>query len=196
MNSPTRTSAIRKGRSQIGSSLLEAVIASALVITVAAGVMTLTVTALTATENQGHLEARTAEYAQDKIEQLMALGYCDASSNTTHVPTVATGGTGLAGCPVPLASPATGTGLGGSSNVSSPVSGYVDYLDNSGNLLTSNGGAQPAGAYYIRAWQISAGPGGVTSMKQIAVTTQALEEVGSGGSHPQTVVVTLKVYPF
>ncbi len=175
--------------------LLEVTIASAVVLIVAAGVMTLTVKALTTTENQGHLMARTAEYSQDKIEQLMALAYCDASSDTTQVPTVPTGGEGLAGCPTPLESPATGTGIGGSSNPSSPVSGYVDYLDVSGNVLTSSG-TQPAGAFYIRAWQISAGPGGVTAMKQIAVTTKVLTTVGTNGSNPQTSVVTLKCYPF
>lgn len=182
-------------RSQAGYMLLEVTIASAIVLIVAAGVMALTIKALTTTENQGHLMARTAEYSQDKIEQLMALAYCDASSDTTQVPTASSGGYGLAGCPTPLASPATGTGLGGGSNPSSPVTGYVDYLDVSGNVLTSSG-SQPAGAFYIRAWQISAGPGGVTSMKQIAVTTKVLSAVGANGSNPQTTVVTLKCYPF
>ena len=171
--------------------LLEVTIASAIVLIVASGVMTLTVKALTTTENQGHLMARTAEYSQDKIEQLMALAYCDPSSDTTQIPTVATGGQGLAGCPVPLDNPATGTGTGGSSDPNSPVVGYVDYLDVSGNVLTTS-----AGAFYIRAWQISAGPGGVTSMKQIKVTTKVLNSVGSSGANPQTVVVTLKCYPF
>ena len=176
--------------------LLEVAIASAVVLIVAAGVMTLTITALTTTENQGHLMARTAEYSQDKMEQLMALAYCDASSDTTQVPTASSGGDGLAGCPVPLASPATGTGLGGSSSPTAPVAGYVDYLDISGNVLTSAGGAEPVGSFYVRAWQISAGPGGVTAMKQITVTTKVLNEVGSNGVNPQTTVVSLKCYPF
>jgi hypothetical protein len=182
-------------RTQAGSMLLEVAIASAVVLIVATGVMTLTVTALTTTENQGHLMARTAEYSQDKMEQLMALAYCDASSDTTQVPTVATGGVGLAGCPIPLDTPATGTGIGGSSNFASPVTGYVDYLDISGNVLTSSG-TQPAGSFYMRVWQISAGPGGVTAMKQITVTTKVLNEVGSNGVNPQTTVVSLKCYPF
>jgi hypothetical protein len=175
--------------------LLEVTIASAIVLIVAAGVMALTIKALTTTENQGHLMARTAEYSQDKIEQLMALAYCDPSSDTTQIPTVATGGQGLAGCPLPLDNPATGTGLGGNSSPTSPVTGFVDYLDVSGNVLNSTG-AQPAGAFYVRVWQISAGPGGVTSMKQITVTTKVLNAVGSNGSNPQTTVVTLKCYPF
>jgi|SRR5579872_1184720 len=185
-----------RNRPQAGSILLETMIASALMLIVAAGVMCLTVTALTTTENQGHLMARTAEYSQDKIEQLMALAYCDSSTDTTQLPSQPSGGTGLAGCPVALVSPATGTGLGGSSDPSNPVAGYVDYLDATGKLVVGTGGNAPTNWFYIRTWQISAGPGGVTSMKQIAVTTRVTNEAGSGGTIPQTTVVTLKAYPF
>ena len=39
----------------------------------ALGLLPLGVIATTTTENQGHLAARTTEYAQDKLEQLLAL---------------------------------------------------------------------------------------------------------------------------
>lgn len=181
---------------QAGVTLLETIMAVAIILICAAGVMGLASVAITTTENQGHLMARTAEYAQDKMEQLLALAYCDASTDTTQIPSQPSGGTGLGGCPVPLASPATGTGTGGSSDPANPISGFVDYLDNSGRLVPSNGGAAPANWFYIRVWKISAGPNGVTQMKQITVTTQVFQQVGAGGTIPQTTVAALKGYPF
>src|ERR1700758_3049613 len=113
-------------KSQAGLSLLETIIALALLLVVAAGVMGLGAVAMCTTENQGHLMARTAEYAQDKMEQLLALKFCDKDTDTTVLPSASTGGTGLAGCPAPIVIPATGTsGVGGSSNPGAPVAGYV-----------------------------------------------------------------------
>ena len=63
--------------------LLEMVISLAILLIVAVGVMGLGAVAMMTTENQGHLTARTAEYAQDKMEQLLALKYCDATSDTS-----------------------------------------------------------------------------------------------------------------
>ena len=181
---------------EAGSTLIETLIALAILLICAVGMLGLVAICLTATENQGHLMARTAEYAQDKMEQLLALAYCDASTDTTQLPAQSTGGTGLAGCPVPLASPATGTGTGGGSDPNNPVTGYVDYLDSSGNLVTGAGGAAPTSWFYIRVWQVSAGPGGVTQMKLLTVTTRVRTEVGSLGTIPQTTVTVLKTYPF
>ena len=186
----------RKRTPQAGSILIETMIAIVVMIICAAGVMALAAIALTTSENQGHLIARTAEYSQDKMEQLMALAYCDATTDTTQFPSQPSGGSGLAGCPVPLASPATGTGTGGGSDASHPVAGYVDYLDSAGKLVTGVGGAAPAKWFYIRVWQISAGPGGVTQMKKITVTTRVADGVGSGGTAPQSIVAALKTYPF
>ena len=47
------------------------------------------------------------EYAQDKLEQLLALPYADATSDTRTFPAVGTGGSGLA--------------VGGSYDVNNPV---------------------------------------------------------------------------
>lgn len=191
-----KTSQTSTSRLQAGVTLIETMIAVAMILICAAGVMGLASVAINTTENQGHLMARTAEYAQDKMEQLLALAYCDASTDTTQIPSQPSGGTGLAGCPLPLASPATGTGTGGSSDPVNPVAGYADYLDSSGKLVASSGGAPPATWFYIRVWKISAGPNGVTQMKQITVTTQVFQQVGGGGTIPQTTVVALKGYPF
>ena len=188
----------RKTRSsQSGLTLVETVVALGLLLTVSVGLLGLAAMAMATTENQGHLQARTAEYAQDKMEQLLALKFCDASSDTTLLPTSTSGGQGLAGCPVPLVSPATGSGgVGGSSDPNAPVVGYVDYLDNSGNLLvTGNGGAPPAGWKYLRAWQISSA-NAANTVKQITVTVKVSSGLGSAGAVPQSTLTALKAYPF
>ena len=74
---------------------------------VAAGVMPLALVAVKATENQGHLAARTTEYAQDKLEQLMALSYGDSVTDTRIFPSADVGGSGLT--------------IGGSANPDAPV---------------------------------------------------------------------------
>ncbi len=184
-------------KSQAGLSLVETVVALALLLVVAVGVMGLAAVAMSTTENQGHLVARTAEYAQDKMEQLLALKYCDYSSDTTVLPASSAGGMGLAGCPIPLVSPATGTGgVGGSSDPNAPVAGYVDYLDDSGNLLvTGAGGGAPAGWKYIRVWQISLA-NATNTVKQIAVTVRVSSAIGNIGALPQSTLTSLKAYPF
>lgn len=164
-----------------GSSLLETLIATALMVSVAAGLMAVAGAALATTENQGHLMARTSEYCQDKMEQLLALAYGDSSSNTTTVPTSTTGGTGLA--------------IGGGTTPSSPVSGYVDYLDSTGNVLTISGNNPPANWFYVRVWSITA-VGASGNIKQINVTTQVSNQVGAVGAVPQSTVSALKVNPF
>lgn len=180
-------------RRQAGISLIETMIGLSLLLVVSVGVLGLGVVAMTTTENQGHLMARTAEYAQDKMEQLLALKFCDATSDTTVLPTTAAGGLGLAGCAAPLNN--NGLGAGGSSNPAAPVAGYVDYLDNNGNLLPAGGGA-PAGWKYIRAWQIA--PANATNtVKQITVTVRVSSSLGQGGANqPQATLTALKAYPF
>src|SRR5260370_12704599 len=85
-----------KRNSQAGMSLIETMIALALLLIAAAGIMTMATVAMSTTETQGHLAARTAEYAQDKMEQLLALQYPDTQTDTTVFPSAITGnGTGL-----------------------------------------------------------------------------------------------------
>ena len=88
----TNTKRLRKLRnSQAGLTLLETVVALGLLLTVAVGILGLGSIAMCTTENQGHLMARTAEYAQDKMEQLLALKFCDKDTNTTVLPAASTG---------------------------------------------------------------------------------------------------------
>ena len=59
--------------SHSGMSILEVLIALTILIIASVGIMALATTAMTTTEDQGHLMARATEYAQDKMEQLIAL---------------------------------------------------------------------------------------------------------------------------
>src|SRR4029077_8874749 len=157
------------------------------------GIMGLATTATSTTETQGHLATRTTEYAQDKMEQLLALKFCDGPTNgtdTTVFPAVVNArGTGLAGCNNPGGNPPTAL-TGGSLNTASPAAGYVDYLDTSGNLVSST-----ANWEYICVWEISV-PSGSNGMKQISVLAQAHYSVGKNGQVPQSTVVVLKTFPF
>jgi prepilin-type N-terminal cleavage/methylation domain-containing protein len=187
----------RNGQSQAGMTLIETMVALAIMLVVSVGVMTVAGVAVSTTETQGHLAARTAEYAQDKMEQLLALKFCDggtdgkSGTDTTQYPAVAGLGatyTGLAGCSdmvngVPL--------TGGSLSASAPTTGYVDYLDATGSPLSSTGNWE-----YIRVWQISIPPNSA-QLKQISVLTQARRAVGTNnGLLPTSTVTALKTFPF
>jgi hypothetical protein len=180
-------------KSEAGVLLLECMISLSILLIVAGGLMGLATIATSTTETQGHLASRTTEYAQDKMEQLLALKFCDGPTNgtdTTVFPAVVNaGGTGLAGCNNPGGNPPTAL-AGGSLSVAAPAAGYVDYLDASGNLVTSGGAWE-----YIRLWQISV-PTGSSGIKQIAVLAQAHYAVGQQGQVPQSTVVALKTFPF
>lgn len=175
-------------KSQDGIALLETVIALAVLLVVVVGVMSLAGVAISTTENQGHLQARTAEYAQDKMEQLLALTFCDGQTDTTVFPASSAGGQGLAGCngAWPNQTPATG----GSLSITAPVAGYVDYVDANGNPVAASANWQ-----YTRVWQITA-PAGTTLLKQIAVKCQVRNAVGARTLAPNATVVSLKTYPF
>jgi hypothetical protein len=145
-------------KSETGTTLIEVTVASAILLVVMAGLMGMAAMATSITENQGHLGARTTEYAVDKMEQLQELTYGDAQSNTTVFPSVKNGGTGLT--------------VGGSSDPAAPVVGYADYLDQNGNILCTVASpcvaVPPATWYYKRVWQISTPS---ANLKQMTVTT-------------------------
>lgn len=180
------TSRVRTGES--GSTLMEVLIASGLLVTLMAGLMSLGSMALKTTENQGHLAARTAEYAQDKMEQLLALAYTDATSDSTTFPATATGGTGLV--------------VGGSYDTRNPVAKYVDWLDQNGNLCGSTGAAcstpvgtaAPTSWFYERAWSVS-NPAGTSNLKQITVTV-TISRAFAGAMKASSTLTVLKTSPF
>ncbi len=169
-----------------GTTILEVIIASSILVTLMAGLLSLVSLAISTTENQGHLAARTTEYAQDKMEQLVALAYNDTTSDTRTFPAGSSGGSGLT--------------VGGSSNTSAPVALYVDYLEEDGDLCVAanancgapSGTTPPAGWYYKRCWEITQPS---ANLKQITVTVTIAYGFGGGNKASSTLTV-LKSSPF
>lgn len=160
-------------RSETGVTLIETTIASAILLVAMLGLLSMGSLATVFTENHGHLEARTTEYAQDKMEQLLALAYGDSTSNTIVFPAAVSGGTGLT--------------VGGSINTSAPVNGYVDWLGADGGLL-GGGTTAPSGWQYQRIWQVTSPSAG---MKQVTVVARVRTSVGNA-LQPKSTVVALK----
>lgn len=168
-----------------GLSLIETMIAAAILLIVVVGVLNLFTMAITTNQQQGNIATRTTEYAQDKMEQLMALSFNDRTSNTTVFPVVPLGGTGLAS--------------GGSIPPAAPVALYSDYLDDTGNLL-----AGAAGASYTRQWIIarvgsvptlSAGVTGGGGSQQVGVTLPSPTYIAGGLYAGNSVVIDQGVLP-
>jgi len=165
-------------RSDAGSSLAETMVATVLLLVVIGGLGSMGVVGMMTTENQGHLAARTTEYAQDKMEQLLVLAWGDDSSDTRVFPASDAGGTGLA--------------VGGSADPASAVAGYADYLDKSGTLSAGVDGEEPEDWYYKRVWAVSIP---ATNLKQIVVTVTVKSSLGQAMPVKST-VTALKTFPF
>jgi type II secretory pathway pseudopilin PulG len=183
-------------RSQRGVTLVETMVASAILIIVVAGLLPVFAIGIRTTNQQGDISTRTTEYAQDKMEQLLTLsainlssdGYNDGMSDTTVFPTITDGSTGCTGTGANIC------GLGGtmvaSSSIGSippaaPVKWFVDYLDVNGNLLTSS-----AGAYYTRQWKVTTNAANTT--KTITIAATSLLSPASSGLAPSTTLVCIK----
>lgn len=182
----------RNRKNEAGISLIETIIALAILLVVSVGILSMVMISITTTENQGHLAARTTEYAQDKMEQLLGLAFTDcklgdASANCTDTTSVDT-----ANNTYTLGTGGTGLFQGGNLSTSSPADGYVDYLDASGNPL-GGGAAQPAGTYYIRVWQIT---NTTLTLKTISVRVAAVAGVNTKNAAPSSTVTALKSSPF
>lgn len=167
----------RRPETEAGVSLIETLAATALILVAIAGLGSMGVVGTTTTENEGHLAARCTEYAQDKMEQLLVLAWGDTDADTRTFPAAAAGGTGLA--------------VGGSSNTAAPVDGYVDYLDQNGNLLAAAAGV-PDDWFYVRAWAVT-NPS--ANLKQVTVTATVRSTLGRTAP-PTSTVTALKTFPF
>jgi prepilin-type N-terminal cleavage/methylation domain-containing protein len=177
----------KRAGSQAGMSLIELMIALGILLVVSVGILSMAMISITTTENQGHLAARTAEYAQDKIEQLLGLAFTDCNGTTTCTDTTAidtttnsyTLGTG-------------GTGLAAGGSLTAATNGYVDYLDANGNPL-GGGTNAPATWSYQRMWLITDVS---TTLKQITVKVSSRTGVGGPSVSPNSTVTSLKSNPF
>ena len=168
----------KASRGETGMTLIETLIAVIVLMVGVLATMSLLTLAVMQNANQGERATRTSECAQDKMEQLLALDYADAATNTTVYPTTSTGGTGLGGA---MAGNATVGGV----NPAALVAGYVDYLDASENLLPS-----ATGAVYVRQWSITTNAAG--TLKTITVLARATSSVGSQGAASSTTLVSSK----
>jgi prepilin-type N-terminal cleavage/methylation domain-containing protein len=163
-----------------GFSLIEVMVALMVLLVVTAGVLPLTLVATKTAENQGHLMSRTTEYAQDKLEQLLALAYGDTLSDTRVFPATDAGGTGLA--------------EGGNSDPDAPVASYVDYLDIDGTLIAAGDDEAPANWFYKRVWEIEVPSDNV---KRVTVTAIVRASSSGGlGQIPRATVSALNSFPF
>src|SRR5438105_530521 len=172
-------------RSERGTTLIETIIATSLLLVVMIGLLSMAALATMYTENHGHLEARTTEYAQDKMEQLLALTYGDHVTSTVVFPAVSGGGTGLS--------------VGGGTATAAPVNGYVDWLASDGTLI-GGGTAAPADWFYERVWQITCVTATCTNsppvgIKQVTVTTTVKSAVARE-IIPKSTIVALKASQF
>ena len=158
----------RFGTGEGGYSLLEAVVAT--------GIMAGALAALGqmfAISVVNNTSARTGSYAavlaEQKMEQLRGLAWgfdtlglptTDSTTDTAAAVETSTGGTGL--------SPSPGGTLTGS------VAGYVDYVDQFGNIL-GGGETIPARAVYIRRWSVEPLPShpSHTIVLQVLVTRRS-----------------------
>jgi len=160
-----------------GSSLIEVMIASLVMLVGIVPLVGVFSVAIATNAGQGDVANRTALNAQDKMEQLMALTFNDAASNTAVYPTALAGGTGLGGAM--LANTTVG-----SVNPAAPVAGYVDYITFQGVLQTTAPGAR-----YVRQWSISTDAAG--NLKTITVLVTAVGSPGPGVA-PSTRLVCMK----
>ena len=161
-----------------GISLLETMLAMAILLVALASVMSLFTLSVAQNANQGEFATRATEYCQDKIEQLLSLAYADASTNTSVYPPAASGGTGLGGTAI-----AVGNSVG-SIDTAAPVNGYVDYLNAGGNLLPNS-----TGWFYKRQWRIDQVEVG---LKRVNVVTIVRAQAGPAKILPSTTLVSLK----
>ncbi len=160
-----------------GSSLIEVMIASVVMLI---GILPLVgVFSVAVATNAGQVDigTRTALNAQDKMEQLMALSFTDAASNTAVYPTAAAGGTGIGGV-------MGGSATVGGVNPAAPVASYVDYITSQGVLQTT-----VTGAKYRRQWSISTDASG--NLKTITVFVTVVSWAGPGLA-PSTTLVCMK----
>jgi Tfp pilus assembly protein PilV len=151
-----------------GTMLIETMIAAVVLMVGLLALMGLLTAAVAQNWNQGDRATRTTEFAQDKMEQLLALSFADAATNTAVYPPTTTGGTGLA--------------AGGGITSGAPVTGYVDYVDNTGSVQ-----ATAATALYIRQWSVAVNAAG--NLKTITVVARALTSISGAGIAPSATLV-------
>ncbi len=158
-----------------GFSLLEAMIAVFILLIGITGLMSLFVVAAAKNSGQGEQATRTTEYAQDKMEQLLALNYTDTTSQVVGAATI------CQTCPGYV----SGAGLSNGTT-------YVDYVTSGGVISGTS-----TNAAYTRQWKIEPDATNPTNpIKTITVTVTAnfSVDIGAGGRSlaPSTTLIAVK----
>jgi len=174
-------------QSERGFSILEALIACMIMLIGIGGLMALFVVAAAKNSGQGDQATRCTEYAQDKMEQLMALQYTTTYTDVTSsvvgsntVPNGCASGCGLTNGGTLCPSPTT------TSCPNGPTVNYVDYynqtdtVDADGVSASLQCASCTGTAQYMREWSISTNA--TTNVKTITVYVQSLFTADSGNS--------------
>ena len=85
----------------------------------------------------------------------------------------------------PTTTGGTGLSAGGGVTPGSPVTGYVDYVDDTGTQQTS-----ATNSTYIRQWSVSVNAAG--NLETITVMVSALDAIGLTGAAPTVTLVCTK----
>ena len=174
-------------RDERGVSLVETMIAVLVAFIAMSSIGAVIFSAMVANKNQGAETTRMTALAQEKVEQLVRLGYTDVTTNTTLITDT--------GWPIGLtANSLTDLNqLGACPGVGSANIGYVDFVDNNGQPLAGACSAAVASGFgYERRWKITTVSAGPPGLKQITVVVYAPNAVNAGGPVPTVVLTTFK----
>jgi type II secretory pathway pseudopilin PulG len=182
-----------RSRCASGVTLIETMVAVAILLIVIAGVVPVFIVGFQITEQEGDTATRTVEYAQDKIEQLLTLnnvnvnsdGFNDGTTDTTVFPANPNGCTGTGSNICGLGGTMLANSTVGAVPPAAPVVKFVDYLDTNGNLLTSSTGAD-----YQRQWSVATDA--TATLKTITVVVTSLRTAAVRGAAPSATLVSVK----
>jgi prepilin-type N-terminal cleavage/methylation domain-containing protein len=168
--------ASRDGSSQRGFTLIEVVIASALLVTMASGVAFLAAVSVRSAE-AARRQTSSVLLASQKLEQLRAL---------TWTVDPADPGLSLTDTTTDLSrQPATGGGAGlrpsPAGSLQANTAGYVDYLSGRG-LWLGTGLTPPAGTVYVRRWRVlplPARPDDSVILQVLVTSVRRAQQMGS-----------------
>lgn len=191
----------RNRKKEAGFTLIETLFACVILAICSIGILSLFTISAVKNSNRGNDATRTTEYAQDKMEQLMALQFQDTTSSTiTHFD----GTNYLHPClDFAMKTTCTGTGLSlvGSLDPKNPYTGNVDYISQNPVDQTWVSSDSSAGASYVRLWQVtptSYDSSGNLTVKTITVYVYSQTGLAAGsmkamdGLLPSTTLVSQK----